>query len=176
VGFLLVVVTLAFGSCGGDDAVATFDDQGSLVLWVRPVGWDGAGSTDNQLVLARNPLDDVSGLLVFKNGAFLRFLFRSGTGVELNVGAVINTWRRGEWHHVAVAWGGTEAAVYIDCALIERVPYGGVLNVPTGLSLDVVADFPDAGALITQLAVLDDALAPAEVLTRCSTPPAGDDG
>jgi hypothetical protein len=153
------------------------NEGGTFSLWIQPVDWDGAEKTDNSFFQLRAAGSWPNRLQLFKNGYFLRFLFTNAAGIETNIGAVINTWKKGEWHHVAGTWGEGQTTMYVDGRLIDKAFYEGGLEVPDGTPLYVGSDLPggasSAGANISKFAVLERVLAPEEISILSSDHPSG---
>ena len=86
-------------------------DRGAIELWVQPL-WDGGDGDAHVLLAAGTEYDN--GVSLFKDGANnLRFLAWA-EGAEHGAGYGVGRWRRGDWHHVAVTWHGTDLVMYVD--------------------------------------------------------------
>jgi hypothetical protein len=82
---------------------------GAIEFWVRP---NHDGNDEEIRVFFEIDYRD-HGIQIVTQGGDLRFLMRSGEPLT-DIGAPVGHWRKGEWHHVAAAWTGTQMALYID--------------------------------------------------------------
>ena len=119
-------------------------EAGAVAFWVQPQ-WEGGAEGDASLVQLRNSNQWENRLQVFKNGRYLRFLMTDAAGVESNVGATIDNWQPGEWHHVTASWGDGTQAFYVDGRLIGQVNLQGQLEVQPGTPLYIGSDIPKGG-------------------------------
>ena len=121
-------------------------DAGSLSMWVQPE-WAGGDETNASLAQLRNQNQWEDRLQIFKNGRYMRFLMSDSTGQESNIGATIDNWNPGDWHHLAATWGQNDAgqftqSFYVDGQLIGQVPVQGQFNVHSGTPLYIGSDLP----------------------------------
>lgn len=97
--------------------------QGAIEFWLRP-HWDGndgavrsffgaSGAKHNYINITK--LGDKHGALRDKLGVSV---CSRPAGAEKDnyvfANADVSHWKRGEWHHIAAAWGGGEARLYFD--------------------------------------------------------------
>lgn len=153
----------------GPDSILAFPnagnlrgDAGTLSLDIRPE-WDGDAEGDYSLVNVRTPDDPSNMLRVYKNGAYLRYIFSDDTGQERDVGVDISEWEAGDRHSVTVTWGDSSTALYVDRRLVGQNTYDGRLQIPFGTPLYVGSDVPQApptgaGGVISNLRVYGKAL------------------
>ena len=149
-------------------------EAGTVAFWVQPQ-WEGGAEGDASLVQLRNSDQWDNRLQVFKNGKYLRFLLTDSGGIESNVGATIDNWQPGEWHHVTASWGDGTQAFYVDGRLIGQVNLQGQLDVQPGTPLYIGSDVPKGGpsanGALSQFRVYNRALAPGEVATMATGNP-----
>lgn len=85
--------------------------QGEIEFWIRP-DWDGGDYQSYTFFEVGNSW--FNRMRIMKDGANnLRFLLWDST-TEYGVGYNVAHWKAGEWHHIAVTWGGTYIALFVD--------------------------------------------------------------
>lgn len=97
--------------------------QGMIEFWIKP-NWDGNDGVIRSLVSASGRKGNYLGIskLGEKQGTLrdqLSFSMSSQPpGAEkavcVSARCDISQWKKGEWHHVAAAWGGGELRLYLD--------------------------------------------------------------
>ncbi|MBM3887805.1 MAG: LamG domain-containing protein, partial [Verrucomicrobia bacterium] len=92
-------------------------NEGTVEFWIRP-GWGGDdGRTRSVLSAAAHERNQIS-INKLANGRFGIGMFGMPAGarefVYRRVNQDISAWKAGEWHHVAVCWGGGELALWLD--------------------------------------------------------------
>lgn len=92
-------------------------EAGTIEFWLRP-GWDGAeGRVRSVLSLAAPGKNQIT-INKLATGRFGAGMFGTPEGAAAFVygraDADIRAWRAGEWHHVAVCWGGGELSLWLD--------------------------------------------------------------
>jgi len=141
-------------------------EAGTVSFWVQP-GWVGGEANDASLVQLRNQNVWENRLQIFKNGRYLRFLLTDSAGIESNIGATIDAWQPGDWHHVTATWGDGMQSFYVDGKLIGQVSLQGQLDVRPGTPLYVGSDVPEgipaANGTLSQFKVYNRPLGPDEV-------------
>jgi RHS repeat-associated protein/uncharacterized repeat protein (TIGR01451 family) len=86
--------------------------RGAIEFWIRPA-WNGNDGQSYTFFEAGSG-DWFNRLRIMKDGANnLRFMVWNGH-LETGVGYNIEHWVAGEWHHVAVAWEGTDIVLFTD--------------------------------------------------------------
>ena len=96
-------------------------DEGAIAFWVRPEDWDVG---HEPAVILTKPYKAVGGgFLLYKYDKAKTLYFyaaqtlgggESKSGVVLNYGGLAS-WKKGEWHHVALAWRRNRfACLYVD--------------------------------------------------------------
>ena len=104
--------------------------QGAIEFWVRPT-WNGDDGLDhtffeigkawyNRIRIAKDRSND------------LRFLIWSADA-EYGVSHSLASWKAGEWHHVAAAWGNGAMTLYVDGNKVA----GGEMSPPAILDDDI---------------------------------------
>ena len=92
-------------------------ERGAIELWVQP-RWNG--DDGNGYVFLSAGTEHGNGVSLFKDGANnLRFLAWAG-GAECGVGFGVSDWKRGDWHHLAVTWQGSDVSMYVDGAVVAE--------------------------------------------------------
>lgn len=119
--------------------------QGTVEMWVRP-NWNG-DDDDHARGLITVPGGPKSYLNVNKiAGRGLGAATGSaGVGLYRRIDADVSHWRAGEWHHVAVAWGGGSLALFVDGKIVDRVdestpPERAPRSITLGAQLDGAID------------------------------------
>ena len=101
-------------------------------------------------------------------------------GQESNIGATIDDWNPGDWHHLAATWGQNDAgqlmqSFYVDGRLIGQVPVQGQFNVRPGTPLYIGSDLPQgipgANGAISQVQAYGRPLDASEIANQASNRP-----
>lgn len=146
-------------------------EAGAISTWVQP-DWAGGDESNASLVQLRNQNQWEDRLQIFKNGRYMRFLLTDSAGQESNIGATIDDWAPGDWHHLAATWernadGHLVQSFYVDGRMIGQVPVQGQFNVRPGTPLYIGSDLPlgvpGANGVISQFQAYNRALTPSEI-------------
>ncbi len=152
-------------------------EAGSVSMWVQPQ-WAGGDESNASLMQLRNQDQWENRLQIFKNGRYMRFLLTDNAGQESNIGATIDDWAPGDWHHLAATWGQNAdgqmmQSFYVDGRLIGQVPLARQFDVRAGTPLyigsDVPQGVPGANGAISQFQAYNRALAPEQVVNLASS-------
>ncbi len=85
--------------------------QGTIEFWVRP-NWDGNDGQDHTFFEIGKAW--YNRIRIAKDGANnLRFFIWSAD-TEYDLGHSLASWKAGEWHHIAAAWGNGTMTLYVD--------------------------------------------------------------
>ena len=103
-------------------------ESGSITFWFQPVDWEG--SDDLMHNLFGTEMQSKCHIIIYRyfrtdkptGGIFGKFAFylRGGDPEDASHSLVIpttqisDTWKRGEWRHIAATWGKREARLYVD--------------------------------------------------------------
>ena len=102
--------------------------NGTVSMWVKPVTWDGKSLAQHHLFSGRN---GNHWLFLYKYGNVRDFLGYYGTYTEKNqttVRSAVNSWKKGEWHHIAATWNKDNFSLYIDGKLRKHSMMKAILK------------------------------------------------
>jgi hypothetical protein len=122
VGALLLIA-----ACGEEShPESTNFTAGTITFWIRP---DWAGEVDGKynIVWLGAPTFR-NRLVIFKDLAYLRFLFTPDSGIESGASQSITDWRRGDRHMITATWGDGVTALYVDGTSAGENDYDGEIN------------------------------------------------
>lgn len=133
-------------------------EEGTVEMWVSPVDWDGTEQFFHTFFDARG--EGVLYLYKFWNSGLLLLSGQQVGGPFSMVGAAIEQWKPGEWHHIVGVWSLANQVVYIDGKRVGSSPS----NLPKSLGKEFFlgdtswSDKRTSSSLIDRVRVYDRAL------------------
>ncbi len=89
-------------------------EEGTIALWIQPIGWNGSEPGFRFFFMLRDQSLCKFYLYRFMSGNLLAL---AGNGIEHEWGTVSSktqSWKDGQWIHLAVTWKGRSIALYVD--------------------------------------------------------------
>jgi len=133
---------LAIG--GGQQAAFAADDgnfplgQGTVEMWIRP-RWDGNDGKVRLVLGTRGTGSNYLNINKLANNRFGYGISGQPEGQKFTYARLdrdVSEWSAGEWHHVAVCWSGSWAALWLDGELVSETQQAlGPCVLPSRLSL-----------------------------------------
>ncbi len=157
----------------GSPSLDRADTAVTMAAWIAIDGWSMVG-------------DDFGPVLMKSDQATNAFMYRLYTS-PAGLGASIGNWNQtataptdlafGRWYHVAAAWDGAAARLYVDGELRDTVPLDVAAPAQDGRPLIIGADTPGLLEVfhgkIDDLRIYDRALADAEIAALAADAPVG---
>ena len=131
-------------------------DDGTVMLWVKPVGWSSGDIHMRHLFGVREPRSIEGGQANFvwlykffshtlyflvQHDRFAKEVFVASVGYESEVAGAKARWESGRWEHVAATWNLDEMRVYWNGHYVSKA------IVPTGRMLRELAEHFTVGGL-----------------------------
>jgi hypothetical protein len=160
---------LAYSDLAGIDP-----EQGTIAFWLRRET-DPEDGKPRGLLMAR--VNTWQNRLELGMGpSYIRFMLTTNDGIETPVGCGIR-FGKGEWHHIAVAWGDALAVLYINGSPCDQRTFGSSLVLPRGTPLWIggqptTANPDEAPISLRTLIVLDHPVTDEEIAAMLAQQPA----
>lgn len=142
------------------DAGKIGGEAGSVALWIKP-DWQPDDQNDAMFVQLGE-----RGIRFTKNVNFLRFEFIDDDGLERGAGVPIDSWKPGEWHHIAGAWVQGRLHLYVDGHLVSQNQFESAPTFEDEARVYIGSNLPSGSAApgeMTGIRILNRPLAPEEV-------------
>ena len=153
-------------------------EQGTIELWYRHTRRDNLvkpfivllrvmfegttrpetrlGDSGDQFVVVK--LENTPTLVLSSRSA------KRGVPYKTQPAASVETWKKGEWHFIAVTWSGTRGAIYLDGRLAGEGVIVPSLSKPKSLVLGSSFWGHDAEGIYDELRILSDAISAEQVM------------
>ncbi|MBQ9501951.1 MAG: hypothetical protein IJU70_07335, partial [Lentisphaeria bacterium] len=118
-----------------------FAGEGTMSFRVRPDDWDHTNRKNVCFVRLIAPSGESLAVVSQMTGGRSRLVASYGVVNKpggANVRATPKTWKKGEWHHVAVTWGKGELTLYIDGKPAGSAPFKAAAEDFNNFSLGAV--------------------------------------
>ncbi|MCK5803048.1 MAG: SUMF1/EgtB/PvdO family nonheme iron enzyme [Lentisphaeria bacterium] len=94
--------------------------QGTVALWVKPVGWKGSNPGFRFFFMIRDPALARFYLYRFISGGLMAIAGNGANGEWHTVTHDCSKWKQDEWQHLAITWTTTSLALYVNGTLIGQ--------------------------------------------------------
>ena len=138
---------------------------GTVEMWVMPIDWSGDEQKFHTFFRARGN-GDLHFYKFYRSSLGLVFLTNAGDGALNNFASKnIDSWKPGEWHHIAITWSPLLKVIYVDGKRIAA----GVPDLPKSLNNDfrlgdhpfeVKAEPRTSQSLVDNIRIYDRVLSP----------------
>lgn len=144
---------------------------GTVEMWVSPLDWSGDEKAFHMFFAANGAADGEGKLFLYKylsSGLGLLFLSHDGgKGHNRLANKNIDSWKPGEWHHIAATWWPSRQELYID----GKLAGSGLPSLPKSLNAEfLIGDHPfepsvprTSQSLIDGVRIYDRVLSPAVI-------------